>query len=406
MNVELNEHQVDAVEKMKNGCILVGEGGSGKSRTALAYYFLKVCEAELQINGVGKRKPMKKPRDLYIITTAKKRDDHDWLEEVEPFGVVKNGSATIRVDSWNNIKKYKDVYGAFFIFDEQRLVGSGTWVKTFYNIARKNQWILLSGTPGDRWTDYIPVFVANGFYKNKTDFTRQHCIYSPFITKYPKLEGYMNEGILLKHKMDISVVLPVDRKTQPHHIGFTFSYDKDLYRRVWRDRWDPFEDEPIEETGKLMYLLRKVVNDDDSRYEKVLEILQSHQRVIIFYNHSYELHNLRELCRGHNITFGEWNGEVHSALPNTARWVYLVQYTAGCEGWNCTTCNCIIFFSQTYSYKQLIQAEWRIDRLTTPFEDLWYYHFRSSAPIDLAIKRSLSQKRDFNEKKFLKSERR
>lgn len=401
-DVRLNEHQLDAIEKMRTGCILVGEGGSGKSRTALAYYFMKVCGAELTINGIGDSKPMKNPRDLYIITTAKKRDDGDWLDELFPFTDPWFDQAKVTVDSWNNIKKYKDVYGAFFIFDEQRLVGNGTWVKTFYNIARKNQWVLLSGTPGDKWLDYIPVFVANGFYRNKTEFNRMHCVYSPYITKYPKLEGYVNTKLLNQHKFDISIPLPVDRKTQPHNIGFTFSYDKELYKTVWKDRKDPYNDCPIEETGTLMYLLRKVVNQNEDRLRKVLEIIQNHQRVIVFYNYNYELDDLRKLCREHEIAFGEWNGDVHSPIPDTERWAYLVQYIAGCEGWNCLTSNCMIFYSQTYSYKQLTQAKWRIDRLTTPFKDLWYYHFKSSAPIDLAIARSLAEKKEFNERKFLK----
>ena len=403
MSINLNGYQFEAVCKMKNGCILVGDVGSGKSRTALTYYFWKVCGAELAINGIGERKPMKTPRDLYIITTAKKRDSKEWVDELTPFGI---DSVKITIDSWNNIKKYKDVFGAFFIFDEQRLVGSGAWVKAFYNIARKNQWVLLSATPGDTWTDYIPVFVANGFYRNKTEFTRRHCLYSPFITKYPKLEGYQDEGVLLKHKMDISIPLPVDRATTPHHVRFIFNYDKELYKKVWRDRWDPYENEPIQETGKLMYLLRRVVNDNGDRYSKVHEILQSYSKAIIFYNHSYELHGLREVCRRNNITYGEWNGEVHTGIPDTERWAYLVQYSAGCEGWNCITCNCMIFFSLNYSYRMTKQAEGRINRMNTPYKDLWYYQFKSSAPIDIAIARALSKKQNFNERKFLKDERR
>ena len=405
--ISLNEYQLEAIEKMKNGCILVGDVGSGKSRTALAYYYLKVCEAELEINGVGKRKKMKNPRDLYIITTAKKRDSKEWIDEVEPFGATTgdDGLAKIKVDSWNNIKKYKDVYCAFFIFDEQRLVGSGAWVKAFYNIARKNQWIMLSATPGDTWTDYIPVFVANGFYKNKTQFQKMHCLYSPFVTKYPKLEGYQNEGILLKHKMDISVPLPVDRHTIPHHVRIMLPYDKEMYKRVWRDRWDIYDDCPIEETGKLMYLLRRVVNQDASRLNRVREILRSHKRCIIFYCYAYELHDLRKLCSEQDITVGEWNGELHTPVPETERWAYLVQYNAGCEGWNCITCNCMIFYSLSYSYRMTKQAEGRIDRMNTPFTDLYYYHLRSTAPIDLAISRALAHKKDFNERRFLKESR-
>lgn len=400
MSIKLNEYQSKAIRKMKNGCILVGDVGSGKSRTALAYFIVS-CGAVLMNDGDDNWNYLPgviNLRQLYIITTAKKRDSKEWEDECLPFLFP---SDLVTVDSWNNIKKYKDVVGAFFIFDEQRVVGSGAWVKAFLNIARKNKWILLSATPGDKWTDYIPVFVANGFYKNKTEFTRRHCVYARF-AKYPKIERYVDEYELMKHKTDISVPLPVTRHTTPYHIYYKTDYDKVLWKRVWKDRWDPWENEPIDETGKLFYLLRKVANDNASRYNLVREISQSHGRVIIFYNFSYELHALRQIAEENGIEYGEWNGEVHSEVPTGSRWFYLVQYSAGCEGWNCITTNAMIFFSQSYSYRMTKQAEGRIDRMNTPFNELYYYHLSSTAPIDLAIARALKQKHDFNQNTYLK----
>ena len=415
MSIELNDHQVDAVKKMKNGCILVGDVGSGKSRTALAYYYLTCGGRFSGADGEYEVRGWDDPRDLYIITTAKKRDSKEWEEEYEPFyftprylkdAIKKDGTPTkVVVDSWNNIKKYKDVYGAFFIFDEQRVVGSGAWVKAFLNIARKNRWILLSATPGDKWTDYIPVFVANGFYKNKTQFTRRHCVFASY-ANYPKITGYLNEGELLKHKAEILVPLPDEKKAVKTHLYLKCDYDKALYKKVWKDRWNPWDNEPIDETGKLFYLLRKVANDNDSRYRTVRQLVERYKRVIIFYNFTYELNGLREAAKELGVIYGEWNGEVHSQIPDSDEWVYLVQYSAGCEGWNCIKCNCMIFFSQTYSYRQLKQAEGRIDRMNTPFDELYYYHLTSGAMIDLAIARALKQKRDFNENRFLKVKRR
>lgn len=405
--LELYDHQLKAISEMKNGCILDGGVGTGKSRTSLAYWYLVVCDGDLVINGQGKFAKMRKPRDLYIITTAKKRDSFEWEEELPYFHVYKGENpemgVTVTVDSWNNIKKYKDVYGAMFIFDEQRVVGSGTWVKVFLDIARKNKWILLSATPGDTWSDYIPVFIANGFYRNKTEFTRQHCVYSRF-AKYPKIERYVDQGILVNHRNSILVHMEMKRKTVQHHIWVPCEYDKELYKTVWKDRWDPYDNCPIKETGKLFYLLRKVVNSDDSRKEAVLRICREHRKVIIFYNHTYELHTLRETLVDEVDDIGEWNGEVHSPVPTSKdSWVYLVQYIAASEGWNCITANCIVFYSQDYSYRRTKQAEGRIDRVNTPFTDLYYYHLKSAAPIDLAIARALKQKKNFNERSFLRS---
>lgn len=401
MAVQLNDYQLVAIDDLKNGSILCGGVGSGKSRTALAYYYIKECGGDCVINGEGHNRPMTNPKDLYIITTAKKRDSLEWIEESAPFEIGVNAKVTI--DSWNNIKKYKDVYGAFFIFDEQRVVGSGAWVKCFLNITRKNRWILLSATPGDQWIDYVPVFIANGFYRNKTEFISKHVVYKRF-AKYPQIERYIDQGLLIKHRNDILVTMDDQRQTVRHNILIHVDYNKNLYKTVWKDRWDPYENKPIQETGKLMYLLRKVVNSDQDRLNKVSEIILEKQKVIIFYNYEFEVVLLRNLMNEMGWWYAEWNGQLHediSELFDFDRWVYLVQYTAGCEGWNCIQTDTIIFYSQSYSYRQTEQAAGRIDRMNTPYKDLYYYHLRSNSGIDVAIHKALSRKRNFNQSAFV-----
>lgn len=405
MGIELYPHQKTAISKMKNGSILCGSVGTGKSRTALAYYFLKVCQGGICINGVGELKEMKTPRDLYIITTAKKRDSLEWEGECAPFLLSRDPHESfcrvkVTVDSWNNIKKYKNVYGAFFIFDEQRVIGYGAWTKAFLNIARKNQWILLSATPGDTWSDYAPVFIANGFYRNITEFREQHAVFNRF-SKYPKIDRYINTGRLVRQRNDILVKMPYQKKTTQHHLAVISEYDRTKYLKVFRDRWDIYENKPIEEAGKLCYLLRKVVNSDERRIEDVRVLIEKHPRTIIFYNFNYELDILRALVEKIGIKKGEWNAQRHEELPAGDRWIYLVQYAAGAEGWNCIETDTIIFYSQNYSYRMTVQAEGRIDRLNTPYKELYYYHVRSTAPIDLAISRALAQKKNFNERSFV-----
>ena len=397
----LYDYQMDAVKKMRNGCILNGGVGSGKSRTGLYYYF-KEQGGSMDPDYI----PMKNPRDLYIITTAMKRDSLEWEVELTPYLLSKNPEVNyyrnkVVIDSWNNIKKYKDVYGAFFIFDEDRVTGKGAWVKTFLNIARKNQWIILSATPGDTWEQYIPVFVANGFYKNKTEFTREHCIYSRY-AKYPKIERYINTGRLIRLRNQILIDMDFSRKTVPHHEDIYVKYDISKYREVMRTRWDPFKDEPIQQAAGLCYVLRRIVNEDESRQIALLELAEKHPRMIIFYNFDYELDILKGLYYGENVCISEWNGHAHEPIPTSKSWVYLVQYTAGCEGWNCIKTDTIVFYSQNYSYKVLAQAAGRIDRLNTPYTDLYYYHLKTRSGIDLAISKALNEKKQFNETRWVK----
>lgn len=398
--ISLYDYQKDAIARMRNGCILCGGVGSGKSRTSLAYYFKE------QGGGFDPYKPMKNPKDLYIITTARKRDTLEWEGELTPFlmskipgeGLYEN---KIVIDSWNNIKKYKEVHGAFFIFDEQRVVGSGAWVKAFLNIARKNDWILLSATPGDTWSDYIPVFVANGFYKNKTEFIREHVVFSRF-TKYPKIDRYLGTGKLIRLRNSILVDMDFKRQTVSHHEDIYVKYDIDKYKATGKNRWNPFTNEPIRDASGLCYVWRRIVNEDESRQVALLELFEKHPKMIIFYNFNYELDILKEVfgeLRG--VEVAEWNGHKHQPIPKSKSWVYLVQYTAGAEGWNCITTDTIVFYSQNYSYKIMQQSAGRIDRLNTPYTDLYYYHLKTRSGIDLAISRALKEKRNFNERKYV-----
>jgi hypothetical protein len=396
-----------AVQQMKNGCILCGGVGSGKSLTALSYYYLQ-NGGELSSLIGGDYIPMDDPpKDLYIITTARKRDTLEWEGELSPFLLSTHPETNfyhnhkVVVDSWNNIGKYVNVTGAFFIFDEQRVIGSGVWVKFFLKITKTNDWILLSATPGDTWQDYIPVFIANGFYKNRTEFTREHIVYSHF-TKFPKIDRYIGTGKLLKLRRSILIDMDFKRETIPHHEDVYVSYDIETYKDVSRTRWNPYKNEPIQNAGELCYVWRKIVNSDESRQVAVLEIFENHPKVIIFYNFDYELEILKNLGFGNGVKISEWNGHKHEPIPNSKSWVYLVQYSAGCEGWNCITTDTIIFYSQNYSYKVMVQAAGRIDRLNTPYTDLYYYHLKSRSGIDLAISKALKEKKNFNETKFVK----
>jgi hypothetical protein len=350
------------------------------------------------------------PKDLYIITTARKRDTLEWEGEMLPFLLyTKEGvnlySNKVVVDSWNNIKKYVGVTDAFFIFDEQRVVGSGTWVKSFLKITKDNQWILLSATPGDTWQDYIPVFVANGFYKNKTEFVREHIVYSRF-SKFPKVDRYIGTGRLIRLRDNILVNMDFDRPTVSHHEDIWSTYDADKYKELGKSRWNPYTNEPIVNAAELCYIWRKLVNTDNSRQVALLEIVEKHPKAIIFYNFDYELDLLKELfvpmADTEQFEIAEWNGHKHQPVPTCESWVYLVQYNAGAEGWNCITTDTIIFYSQNYSYKIMAQSAGRIDRMNTPYTDLYYYHLKSHSPIDLAISRALKDKKKFNESRFVK----
>ena len=401
-NSFLYDYQMEAVMKLQNGNILCGGVGSGKSRSGLFYYFKE--------NGgwvdADNYTPMKDPEDLYIITTAKKRDSCEWVGELSHFLMSPNPEVNyyknkIVIDSWNNIGKYKDVTGAFFLLDEQRIVGNGSWVKTFLKIAKTNRWILLTATPGDNYSDYLPVFLANGFFKNRTEFNREHVVFSRY-TKYPMIERYVGTTRLDRLRSRVLVQMNYQHEINTHHEDIYCDYDISAYKDAMRRRWDIYKDEPIQQASGLCYVLRKVVNSDSSRGDAVLRIVKERRKVIIFYSFDYELEILKNLPYGKHVRVAELNGHKHQAVPEGSDWVYLVNYSAGAEAWECIRTDSMIFYSQNYSYKVMIQAAGRIDRLNTPYRDLYYYHLKSRSGIDLAISKALATKKKFNETKFVK----
>jgi hypothetical protein len=388
---ELRPHQQEAVEKLDSGKILCGGVGTGKTYTALAYYFTREA-----------------PADIYVITTAKKRDSYDWEESAVKFGIsTEEGvgfAGKLTVDSWNNIGKYIDVRGAFFVFDEQRLVGTGKWVKSFHKIARSNRWILLSATPGDTWLDYAPVFIANGYYRNITEFKLEHVVYSPY-HKFPKVERYLGERRLARLRDGLLIDMPYERHTVRHTHILKVEYDEDLMEMVLKRRWNVFEGRPLRDVSELFSVMRKVVNTDVSRLERVNRLLSTHPRLIVFYNHNPELEMLRTLkgltIDGSTVEVAEWNGHKHQPVPTSDRWVYLAQYQSASEAWDCIETDAMVFYTLTYSYKVFEQAKGRIDRLNTPFNDLHYYILKSTSFFDTMVWKALRSKRNFNERELI-----
>lgn len=386
---KLYPYQQKAVDELRPGSILCGGVGSGKSLTALSYFLQKEYDP-------------KDPKDLYIITTAMKRDRLEWDGECAKVGLSKvRENSTINcqvfVDSWNNIHKYETVSNGFFIFDEQKVMGNGAWVKSFYKIAEKNHWILATATPGDTWLAYIPVFVANGYYKNRTAFINEHIVYDPY-AKFPKVKRVLNTRKLEWIRNAVTVNMPCKKNMTIHPRLVNTEFNKEMVDQIYYDRWDPIENEPIRDIAKACLMMRKIVYTDSSRLLALMDIFKEHRRLIVFYNFNTELDMLNVFCEDNKIPHAEWNGHKHELIPDTEEWIYLVQYNAGAEAWECTRTNVIVFYSQNYSYQIMSQAAGRIDRLNSPYHDLYYYVFTSKSLIDQMVIKALKKKRNFNEK--------
>lgn len=426
MSIVLKDYQVAAINQLRKGKILCGGVGSGKSLTSLGYYYLinggklvpqEYIDRQDGKTHVGAAMPtlLDNPMDLVIITTAKKRDSHDWDRELSaihmnpmPGGNYYNNHVV--VDSWNNIGKYVGCKDCMFILDEQRIVGTGSWVKSFYKIAGRNHWILLTATPGDCWLDYRPVFIANGFYRNSTEFIREHVVYDYHVS-FPRIDRYLGEMKLARLRDSLLVMMDYQKHTVSHHETVMVGYDRERYKDICKNRVNPYEvlkvkgktfPKPIENASEFCAILRRIVNSDQSRIDAYTNLTKQLDRVVVFYNFDFELDILRKVDYGKPVL--EWNGHKHETLPvdKNSKWVYLVQYNAGNEAWECITTPYMIFYSENYSYRIMEQSSGRIDRTNTPYTDLYYWHFRSTSNIDLAINRALTTKKKFNQSAFYK----
>lgn len=389
MAVNLFPQQKEAVDKLASGKVIHGGVGSGKSITSLAYYFTRVCDGKIHFNGSVTQPKRAVP--LYIITTASKRDKKEWISEYNRFLL-----SDVVVDSWNNIKKYADVKDAFFIFDEQKLSGYGAWAKQFLKITKHNQWILLTATPGDVWMDYCTLFIANGLYKNKTEFCREHVIYHPY-RNYASVQRYIAVTKLERYRNELLIELKSYRTIVRRWEDIYTTYDRAAMNQVATARWDIRKQRPLRDAAAMCRCARYLVNSDESRLRALDILLDKHDRIIVFYNFDYELGALLHHYELEDITVAQWNGHQHDPVPEDKCWIYLVQYMAGAEGWECITTDAVVFYSLTYSYKAQTQAAGRIDRSNTPYEQLFYYRFVSNSWIDALIMRALERKERFNE---------
>lgn len=377
MVAKLYSHQEEALGLLQSGKVLVGGVGSGKSRVGASWALSQADESK-----------------IIVITTARKRDSLEWESEFAALGA---DFEKVTIESWNNVARFADYCDHVYIFDEQRVVGAGAWVKSFLKIAEHNQWILLSATPGDVWLDYVPLFIANGYYKNRTQFAERHIVWDRF-AKYPKVKKYLDEGLLEARRRKILVPMPAERHTRRNRSYIPMEYDKEVYESIAKKRVDPWTGEPYRNAAGVCYGLRKCVNSDRSRVDHIRLVARKRKKLIVFYNFNYERDILLELRDEFSIA--EWNGHNHESIPSTDSWVYLVQYTAGAEGWNCVETDTIVFYSLNYSWKILEQAEGRIDRINTPFTDLHYFYFFSESGIDSAIRKAVQEKGVFNERIF------
>lgn len=376
---KLRPAQRDAVDRMHDGCVLLGRTGSGKTMTALGYW-LKVHAQQ----------------DLYVVTTPAKRDAMEWEGDSAKLGQYLPPE---RVVSWNKIKDFEYLESAFVVFDEQRVSGSGKWVKSFLKIAKRNDWILLSATPGDVWIDWLPLFIANGFYRTRTQFTDRHVIWDPH-TRYPRIKRYIEEDRLERCQEAICVYLaspnPISRMVHDELV----SYDSRKYAEVTRKRWNPFEVRPMMDAGELCRVQRRIVLENVCREEALERLLKGHPRALVFYSYNYELEAIKAVCERLGRSYGQRNGHRHDPVPVSKEpWVYIVQYQSA-DAWNCISTNIAILYSLPYSWRQQEQAMGRIDRMNTPFDELHYYRLMTDSTIDNAILACLDRKETFNERVY------
>ena len=200
----------------------------------------------------------------------------------------------------------------------------------------------------------------------------------------------------MRNRRQILVPMVYKKVTERKRQLIYSEYNTDNYHKIMKERWNIFEDKPIENASELLQIIRKTVATDPDRKLNAKIMMDAHDRLIIFYNYNYERDVLIEIAEELGKEYFEWNGHAHEDIPDQEQWLYFVQYTAGAEGWNCISTNVIMFYSVNYSFRYMEQAEGRIDRINTPYNVLEYYYLTSHSQIEKDILSTVNRKKNFN----------
>lgn len=393
----LYNFQRQLLNSIEENYIIAADTGTGKTMMAIHHY-LKHNTGE----------------PLLILAPPQKIKEGGWQRELDfvashynieiPYDIISYGVLSKR---W---KEYKDW---FLVMDECHYVKNPTSQrgKAAINLTKQStNFLLLSATPSSNgWGDTIAYMIMFGYYKNKTQFLKEHAVYNRI--DYGNgpvnvVSDYRDQEKLQKLYQSFSIKLAKEDCLDLPPLVFEkvhFKPSKE-YNIIKKDR--VLGEELFDNISKLQHGLRFYANQADKlKYTEML-LEGTEENVIIFYNYKQENEELKKIAKKLKKKVFEVSGS-KTNLPDKEKWtslknsVTIVQYQAGAAGIELQYANIVIFHTPTYSYQDYEQALGRAYR-NGQTKKVTVYQYITKNTIETSIYQALAAKKDFTEELFRK----
>lgn len=394
----LYEYQKKVIDKADSSWLFALGTGTGKTILSIHHY-LKHYNGE----------------SLLIIAPAQKVLEGGWDREVQRVANFYNIQIQYDVMSYGVLAKKWNLYkGWFVIFDECHYVKNPTSQrgKAALNLTRiSTNFSLLSATPSSNgWADTINYMLMFNFYRNKTQFIKEHAIHETkfFGQKQIKvIADWKDQDKLKMLYQSISTKLSKDDCLDLPPLIFEDVYFKvsKEYEIIRKKRVLETENGPIayDTVMKLQHGLRFYANQKDKLSYTEMLAESTNENIVIFYYYQQEKDDLVKVL-AKNKKIYEVSGKVNH-LPSRDQWdelkntVTLVQYQAGAAGIELQYCNLVIFYTPTFSFQDYDQALGRAYR-NGQTKKVTVYRYITKKSVEEHVYRSLAEKKDFTESLF------
>lgn len=305
------------------------------------------------------------------------------------------------------------------ILDESSLIKNASSNRTKFILKlRPDNVILLSGTPvGGKYEELLTQCKLLGWKITKKAFWER---YINFIEidmgnfKIPKVVGYKNVDELKDKLREYGAVF---QKTEdvfdlPEQIEQTVMVDNTAsYKKFKKDRVITIDDrELLGDTSltKMLYLRQLASQYNSNKIGALKDILESTEdRVIIFYNFTAELDQMKKVCKELKKPISIINGKVkdlknYDSKDNS---VTLVQYQAGAMGLNLQKSNKVIYYSLPLASELFEQSKKRTHRIGQT-RTCFYYYLITKGSLEEEILNTLKMRKDYTDQLFKESDTR
>lgn len=414
--------------------------GFGKTAISIATAGLFAHQAKQDIN-------------VFIIATKRKIQDNSWVHTVEQYNEIAEYKLNImdiathqgilvakkndklpkkeikamrpgRQKELRFLKQWKkemEEKPTIIIADEVQLMKNPTakTSKALMELMKNNITIGLSATPmpNGMLDDGVAYLVYNNYYKNQSDFRKQH-IPPRMYDRYYKPDVYtidyeidpnrFFELDLFKERIKATTFVPdaeVDFE-MPHQRLHTLAYD--LSQKTINDIYDmsnSYKERRYDSYRQYLSDIKRAISQDSNHVERMKLIVKENKdkQPLIFYETNAQLEviekGLNELNMPYKCINGQGNSDKLDDIDTTdTEQAIVIQYKSGGNSIEFTNSFVSIFYGLIYSWGDIAQAMGRNIRRGMPQDSyVNQYFLLATHPHDSHVYDVIERKEEFSE---------